>query len=68
MHLSFPQTYEPFIFLSLKIWILVTEICLEIEDVFKFDSLEAFKGKKTVLGWLVEPYKLQKFKFPSLGK
>ena len=30
MHLSFLQTCEPFIFLSLKIWTLVTEICLEI--------------------------------------
>ena len=29
----------------MKIWILVIEICLEIEDVFKFDSLEAWKGK-----------------------
>ena len=46
IHLSFPQTYEPFIFLSVKIWIMVTEICLEIEDVFKFDSLGACKGKK----------------------
>ena len=55
MHLSFPQTYEPFIFLSLKIWILVTAICLEIEDVFKFDSLEACKGKKARIGWLAQP-------------
>ena len=30
---------------------MVTEICLEIEDAFKFDSLEACKGKKaTVAG------------------
>ena len=50
MHLSYPQSYEPFIFLSLEAWILVTEICIEIEDVFKFDSLEHGKGKKTVLG------------------
>ena len=42
-------------FPNLKIWILVTEICLEIEDVFKFDSFEAFKGKKAMLGWLVQP-------------
>ena len=41
-----------FISLSLKIWILVTEICLEIEDVFKFDVLEACKDKKAALGWL----------------
>ena len=32
-------------FLRMKIWILVIEICLEIEDVYKFDSLEAWKGK-----------------------
>ena len=43
MHLSFPQTDKPFILLSQKTLILVTEICLEIEDVFKFDSLEACK-------------------------
>ena len=36
MHLSFPQTNEPFIFLGLKIKILMTEICLEIDDFFKF--------------------------------
>ena len=46
IHFSLPQTYEPFNFLSLKIWILVTGICLEIEDVFKFDSLEACNGKQ----------------------
>jgi len=55
MHLSPPQTHEPFILLSLKISILVTEICLENEDFFKFDSLEASKGKKTALGWLAQP-------------
>jgi hypothetical protein len=37
----FPQIYETYIFLILKILILLTEICLEIEDIFKFDSLEA---------------------------
>jgi hypothetical protein len=46
MHLSYSKTYEPFIFLGLKIGILVTEICLEIEEVINFDSLEACKGKK----------------------
>ena len=55
MHSSFPQTYEPFIILSLKIWILLTEIFLEIEDVFQFDSLEACKGKKATIGWLAQP-------------
>ena len=52
IHLSFPQTYEPFIFLSLQILILVTEICLEIEDVFK---LEPCKGEKAALDWLAKP-------------
>ena len=41
MHWSFFQTYEPFIFSNLKIWILVTEICLEIEDVFKLDRQDS---------------------------
>ena len=50
VHLS----YEPFIFLSLKIWTLVTEICLEIESVFKFDSLEACKGKEVTIGCLAQ--------------
>ena len=50
MHFSFPQTYEPFIFLSLKIWILMTEICSEIKDVFKFDSLGGCKHKKDTVG------------------
>ena len=49
IHLSVPQTYEPFIFLSLKIWILATEICLEIGDVFKFDF------SKATIGWLPQP-------------
>ena len=33
-------------------WILVTEICLETENIFKFDSLEleACKGKKATVG------------------
>jgi hypothetical protein len=54
MHLSFPQKCELFIFLSMKIWISVIEICLEIEDVFKFESLEACKGKKVAIGCLAE--------------
>ena len=40
---------------SLKIWNLVTEICLEIEGVLKFDSLEACKGKKVAIGCLAQP-------------
>ena len=43
----FPKTYEPFI--------LVTEICLEFEDLFKFDSLEACKGEKAMVCWLAQP-------------
>ena len=54
-NLSFPQRYEPFIFLSLKFLILVTELCLEIENVLKFDILEACKGTKAVIGLLGQP-------------
>ena len=54
MQLSFLQKCEPFIFLSLKIWTSVTEICLEIEGVFKFDSLKACKGKKVATGCLTQ--------------
>ena len=46
---------EHFILLRLKIWIYVTEIWLEIKEVFKFDSLEACKGKKAPIGWLAQP-------------
>ena len=42
MFLSYLQTVELFIFLSLKIWILATENCLKIKDVFIFESLEAW--------------------------
>ena len=49
------QTDEPFSFLKQKIWILVTEKCLEIEDVLKYESLEACKGKKAAFGWLGQP-------------
>ena len=31
---------------------LVTESCLEIEDVLKFESLDACKAKKATFGWL----------------
>ena len=37
-----------------KIWILVTKNCLEIEDVLKFDSLEACEGKKATLDGLAQ--------------
>ena len=40
MFLSYLKTDKHFILLNLKIWILVTENCLEIEDVLKFESLE----------------------------
>ena len=49
------QTDEQFIFLNLKIWILVTENCLKIEDVLKFESLAACKGKKAPFCWLGQP-------------
>ena len=39
MFLSKLQTDEHFSFLKLKIWILATENCLEIEDVLKLESL-----------------------------
>ena len=39
------------------------EICLEIEEVFKFDSLKACKGKKAWLGYTAK--KSQKFKISS---
>ena len=38
-----------------KFEILVTDTFLEIEDVFKFDSLKACKGKKAIIGWLAQP-------------
>ena len=52
MILSYLQTYEHFILLNLKLWFLITENFLEIEDVLKFESLEACKGKKATFGWL----------------
>ena len=30
----------------------MTENCLEIEEVIKFESSEACKGKKAAIGWL----------------
>ena len=42
------------IFLNLKIRILVTEICLEIENILQFDISEACKGKKAKLDWLAQ--------------
>ena len=55
MFLSYLKTDEHFIFMNLKIWTLVAENCLEIEDALKFESLEDGKGKKTAFGWLEEP-------------
>ena len=33
----------------------MTESCLEIKDVLKFESVEAFKGKKPAFGWIGQP-------------
>ena len=52
MILSYLQRDEHSIFLNLKIWILVTENCLEIEDFLKFESLKACKGMKAAFGSL----------------
>ena len=41
---------------------LVTEMCLDIKDAFKFDSLEACKGKKA------QPSKSQNSNFQVLEK
>ena len=41
--------------MSLKIWILVTEMCLKVENAFKFDNLEASKDKKVTIGSLAQP-------------
>ena len=46
MFLSYLRTDYHFIFQNLKIWTLVAENCLEIEDVLKFESLEPCKGNK----------------------
>lgn len=48
----------PFISLSSKIWILETKICLEMKDVFKFESfrVEACRSKKATLGWIAQPW------------
>ena len=37
--------------LNMKIWILVTESDSEIEDVLKFEKLEACKRKKAAFDW-----------------
>ena len=55
MFFSYLQTDEYFTSLNLKIWILVTENCLEIEAFLKFERLEAFKGKKAAFRWLEQP-------------
>ena len=55
MFLSYLQTDKKIIFLNFKIWILVAEYCLEIEDALKFESLETCKGKKAAFGWLEQP-------------
>ena len=49
-------TRRTFIYLP-EVWILVTEHCLEIEDVLKFENLETCRDKMAALGWLGQPYK-----------
>ena len=44
-----------FLLKNVKIWILVAEDCLEIEDVLKFESLEVCKRRKATFGWLGQP-------------
>ena len=43
---------QTFSSLKLNFWILVIENYLKIEDVLKFESLEACKGKKATFGRL----------------
>ena len=50
MLLSQLQTDEHFSSVKLKIWILVTENCLEIKDILNFESLVACKGKEATFG------------------
>ena len=50
MFFLYLETNEHFVFLNLKIWILVTENCLEIKDILKFESLAACKGKEATFG------------------
>ena len=49
MVVSYLQTDKHFSFLKWKILILVTENCLEIENVLKFESLEVCKRRKSSL-------------------
>ena len=72
--LSYLQRDEHFNFLDLNIWILMTENCLEIEDLLKFETLEACKVKKI---WLaraafkiieVQIFKLRKVKWSSVWR
>ena len=46
----------------------MTENCIEIEDVLKFECFEACKGKKAAFGWLGQSLKYLKFKFSVSGK
>ena len=40
------RSNNSFLLKNVKIWILVAENCLEIEDVLNFEILEACKDKK----------------------
>ena len=42
-------------------WLSVTESYLEIDDVLKFESLVAWKGKKAAFDWLGQQERSQKF-------
>ena len=66
MFLSYLQTDEHFIFLNLKI--LVTENCLKIKDVLKFESLETCivyrqEGRLWLARAALKITKIQVFKF-----
>ena len=56
-YLSYVKSIATFAptFYGYIISVLASVICLEIEDVFKFDSLETCKSKKDTVGWLAQP-------------
>ena len=60
MHLSFSQTYEPFIFLNMKIWIL--GICQPTMTFFSFTS-QILRHSQ-----FLSKFQAPKFKFLSSGK
>ena len=63
MHLSFSQTYEPFIFLNMKIWIL--GICQPTMTFFplqvsKMSNFKTFSISKQISGTKIQIFKLRK--------